>query len=84
MQAVVPAAGEGTRLRPLTAEQPKGLVEIAGRPILIHCFETLLGVNVSELITVIGYEGQQIVDRYDRACADVPITYVEQEEQLGL
>lgn len=84
MQAVIPAAGEGTRLRPLTAERPKGLIEIAGRPILTHCFETLLDIDVSEFVVVIGYEGQQIVDRYGRAYADVPITYVEQEEQLGL
>jgi glucose-1-phosphate thymidylyltransferase len=39
MKAVVLAAGEGTRLRPLTEDKPKGMVEVDGKPILTHCFE---------------------------------------------
>lgn len=54
MQGVVPAAGEGTRLRPLTAERPKGLVHVADRPLLTHCFDSLLDVGVDELV-VVGY-----------------------------
>lgn len=42
MQGAVPAAGEGTRLRPHTADTPKGLVEVAGSPLLAHVFETLV------------------------------------------
>jgi glucose-1-phosphate thymidylyltransferase len=41
MKAVVLAAGEGTRLRPLTEDKPKGMVEVNGKPILTHCFEQL-------------------------------------------
>ncbi|WP_143414201.1 2-C-methyl-D-erythritol 4-phosphate cytidylyltransferase [Halovenus aranensis] len=39
MQAVIPAAGEGTRLRQCTTGQPKALVDVAGKPILTHCLE---------------------------------------------
>lgn len=39
MKDVVPAAGEGTRLRPLTADRLKGLVVVAGRLLLPHCFD---------------------------------------------
>jgi len=42
MKAVVLAAGEGTRLRPLTEDEPKALVEVDGRPILGHCFDRLI------------------------------------------
>lgn len=84
MRAVVPAAGEGTRLRPLTDDTPKALIEVAGRPILTHCFERLVALDVEELIVVVGYGGERIVDRYGEAFEGTPIGYVEQEEQRGL
>ncbi|WP_440992316.1 sugar phosphate nucleotidyltransferase [Haloarchaeobius baliensis] len=84
MQGVVPAAGEGTRLRPLTADRPKALVEVAGEPILTHCFRTLLAAGVTELVVVVGYEGEQILAHYGDVFEGVPVTYVRQDEQLGL
>ncbi|MCU4925462.1 sugar phosphate nucleotidyltransferase [Halobacteria archaeon AArc-dxtr1] len=84
MQAVVPAAGEGTRLRPLTDSQPKGLVEVAGRPILTHCFDRLRTAGVDEIIVVIGYEGAQIVDYYGDSYEGTPLTYVRQVDRKGL
>ncbi len=84
MQAVVLAAGKGTRLRPLTEEKPKGLVEVDGKPILTHCFEQLVDLEASELLVVIGYRGEDVVDRYGEEFRGVPITYATQEEQLGL
>ncbi|ELY55729.1 sugar phosphate nucleotidyltransferase [Natronococcus jeotgali] len=84
MKGVVPAAGEGTRLRPLTEDRPKGLVEVDGRPILSRVFETLLEAGVDGLVVVVGYRKAQIVDRYGDAYRDVPITYVHQRERRGL
>lgn len=84
MQAVVPAAGRGSRLRPLTDDRPKGLVEVAGQPILSHCFETLLDLGVDELIVVVGYRGEDIVDYYGEEFAGVPVTYTRQAERTGL
>ncbi|NLV05260.1 NTP transferase domain-containing protein [Haloarcula rubripromontorii] len=84
MDGVVLAAGEGTRMRPLTADTPKGLVEVAGQPLLTHCFETLLGVGVDRLVVVVGYRGDDIVAHYGDQYRDTPIAYVRQDEQLGL
>lgn len=84
MQAVVPAAGEGTRLRPLTDETPKALVEVAEKPILTHCFEQLVELGVDELIVVVGYESEAIRERYGEAFEGTPISYAEQAEQRGL
>lgn len=84
MDAVIPAAGRGTRLGELTADQPKGLVEIAGQPLLAHVFETAVAAGVDHLVVVIGYEGSQIVDRFGDSFEGIPITYVDQREQLGL
>ncbi|MDG5778523.1 sugar phosphate nucleotidyltransferase [Haloarculaceae archaeon H-GB2-1] len=84
MHALVPAAGRGTRLRPLTDERPKGLVEVAGKPLLTHCFETLLELPVTELVVVVGYRADQIRDAYGESFRGTPITYVHQPDQRGL
>jgi glucose-1-phosphate thymidylyltransferase len=84
MQAVVLAAGEGTRLRPLTEDKPKALVEVAGDPILTHCFDELIDLGADELIVVVGYLKEQIIQRYGDEYRGVPITYTHQREQRGL
>ena len=84
MQAVVLAAGQGTRLRPLTDDKPKGMVEVAGKPILTHCFEQLIGLGADELHVVVGYKKEAIIQHYDDEFEGVPITYSHQREQKGL
>jgi len=84
MKAVVLAAGEGTRLRPLTEDKPKGMVEVAGKPILTHCFEQLIELGAEELLVVVGYKKQAIINYYEDEFEGVPITYTHQREQLGL
>lgn len=84
MQAVVPAAGEGTRLRPLTADMPKGLVSIGGQPLLTYCFKTLADLDLTEIIVIIGYRGDAISDYYGERYRDIPLTYVRQAEPTGL
>jgi glucose-1-phosphate thymidylyltransferase len=84
MQAVVLAAGEGTRLRPLTEDKPKGLVEVDGTPILTHCFEQLVELGADELLVVVGYEKEQIISHFGDEYGGVPITYAHQREANGL
>lgn len=84
MQGVVPAAGEGSRLRPLTADCPKGLVPVAGRPLLAYGLETLVDLGVEELLIVIGDGGEQIRTRFGASFDGVPIRYAEQAEPVGL
>ena len=84
MKAVVIAAGEGTRLRPLTEDKPKGMVEVAGKPILTHCFEDLVELGADELVVVVGYKKEKIVSHYDDEFRGVPITYTHQREPKGI
>jgi len=84
MNGVVPAAGKGTRMGPLTDDRPKGLVTVAGRPLLAHVFDTLVDLGVEELVVVVGYQGDQIREHFGSAFADTPVTYVEQAERRGL
>lgn len=84
MQGVVFAAGRGSRMGELTAGKPKPLVAVAGRPMLTDVFERLLGLGVSELIVVVGYEGERIRERYGDAFRGVPVRYAEQPEPEGM
>ena len=84
MQAVVPAAGRGTRLRPLTDDRPKGLVEVAGRPLLSHCFDRLCAAGIAEIVVVIGDRGDQIVAHYGDSYRSASVQYVRQPEPRGL
>ena len=84
MKAVVLAAGEGTRLRPLTEDKPKGMVEVDGKPILTHCFERLAELDATEFVVVVGYMKEEIISHYGDEFEGIPITYAHQREQKGL
>ena len=90
MKAVILAAGEGTRLRPLTEEKPKVLVEVDEKPLLQYAFDALLDVgrdeeaDLEEFVVVVGYRKEQIMERFGDDYRGVPITYAHQREQLGL
>ncbi|NEU55659.1 UTP--glucose-1-phosphate uridylyltransferase AglF [Halorussus sp. MSC15.2] len=84
MKAVVLAAGEGTRLRPLTEDKPKGMVEVDGKPILTHCFNQLVDLGADEFVVVVGYRKQDIISYYGDEFDGIPLTYAHQREQKGL
>lgn len=60
MKAVHLAAGEGTRLRPLTVDKPKPLVELAGTSLLEHNVATLRSAGVEDHVVVTGHEAEQV------------------------
>ena len=60
MKAIILAAGQGTRLRPLTDDKPKCLVELAGRPLLEHQLRTLREGGVDDIHVVGGYCAEQL------------------------
>lgn len=84
MKAIVLAAGEGTRLRPLTEDKPKALVEVNGKPILEDVFDNLVDVSIDEFIVVVGYLKERIIERYGDEYRGTPITYAHQRNQMGL
>ncbi len=84
MQGVVLAAGEGTRLRPRTADKPKPMVEVGGRPILSRVLDDLLALGVDELVVVVGYRGDRIREHYGDGYEGVPVRYARQEPREGM
>jgi glucose-1-phosphate thymidylyltransferase len=82
MKVVIPLAGFGTRLRPHTFTKPKPLVNVAGKPVLGHILDKLQGLDIEEIVFVVGYMGEQI-KQYVDAHYTFPARYVEQKELLG-
>ena len=62
MKAIIFAAGLGTRLRPLTDNKPKALVEVDGRPMLEHVVRRLINADFNEIVVNVHHYGQQIID----------------------
>jgi bifunctional UDP-N-acetylglucosamine pyrophosphorylase/glucosamine-1-phosphate N-acetyltransferase len=82
MKALIFAAGRGKRMMPLTADRPKPLLEISGRPILEYTLEALPDA-VTEIILVVGYRGEMIKDRFGASWQGRSIIYIEQKEPRG-
>ncbi|MGA1872606.1 MAG: bifunctional sugar-1-phosphate nucleotidylyltransferase/acetyltransferase [Thermoplasmatota archaeon] len=84
MKAVVLAAGEGRRLRPLTGSMGKGMLPVGNRPILSYVLEALAEVNVRDIIMVVGYQKEKVMNQFgDGKDLGLNIEYVEQKFQLG-
>ncbi|MDL0118496.1 sugar phosphate nucleotidyltransferase [Halobacterium salinarum] len=82
MQAVVIAAGQGTRMGPLTDGLSKPMLPIGGQPIVEHVLDEV-APYVEEFVVVVGYEASQITEHFGDEHHGVPIEYVTQDEQLG-
>ncbi len=82
MQVIIPLAGFGTRLRPHTYTKPKPLINVAGKPVLGHILDKLQGLDIDEIVFVVGYLGDQIKDYVDSNYS-FKSAYVEQKELLG-
>ena len=84
MRAWILSAGEGTRMRPLTANLPKPLLPVAGKPFLAHTVEALREAGVAEMSVLIGWQGRRVKEFFGRGDAfGVRIAYEEQNERLG-
>jgi MurNAc alpha-1-phosphate uridylyltransferase len=60
--AIVLAAGLGQRMRPLTADRPKPLVEVGGRALIDHVLDRLTAGGIETAVVNVHYLGQQIID----------------------
>ena len=84
MQAIILAAGEGSRMRPLTASRPKVMLPVAGRPFLEHIILRARAVGADRIILVIGYRGDAVRSYFgDGSRLGLQIEYALQDEQLG-
>lgn len=82
-KAVIPAAGEGRRLKPHTHTTPKILLQVAGKPIIGHIMDRLLPARPDEVIVVVGAQGDQ-VKQYLLSQYRCPFRFVQQTNPKGL
>jgi glucose-1-phosphate thymidylyltransferase len=82
-KVVIPAAGEGRRLRPHTHIRPKVLLEVAGKPILGHIMDRVVAADPQEVCIVTGYRGGMVSD-YVEDAYKCRLQFVTQDEPRGL
>jgi len=75
-KAIILDAGEGKRLHPLTENMPKCLIKIGNKTILEHQLCNLVECGIKELILVIGYHSNMILEKLKRGFSDLEIKYV--------
>ncbi|HXH18298.1 MAG TPA: sugar phosphate nucleotidyltransferase [Chitinophagales bacterium] len=84
MKVIIPVAGAGTKLRPLTYTQPKALIPVAGKRILDFIIDQLLEVGLNEFIFVVGYLGEKIKDHVETKYPNIKAHYAVQADRLGV
>lgn len=84
MKAVILAAGEGKRMRPLTSACPKVMLPIANRPFLEHLLAELKQAGITEFIFIVGYRAESVRSYFGNGNRwGVNIEYCHQQEQAG-
>ena len=84
MKAILLAAGEGKRMRPLTANRPKVMLPLANKPILEHLLIEAVKAGVSDFIFIVGYYNEQVRDYFGSGKEwGVNISYASQQKQMG-
>ena len=84
MECVVLAAGEGKRMRPLTAKRPKVMLPLANRPMMEHLVLAARDAGITEFIFIVGYGEREIRRHFgDGARWGVHIEYATQRHQRG-
>ena len=81
--ALILAAGKGTRMWPLTENVPKPLLPISGVPIIKRQIDELKKVGVKKVYILIGYQMNEIPNYLDKNETEIKIDYIVQEEQKG-
>lgn len=82
MQAVILAAGRGTRLRPLTYHVPKPMIRVVGKNLLEHNIDKLPD-EIDEIVLVVNYLAEQIMNHFGDEYRGKKVKYVRQKKVLG-
>lgn len=82
MEAMVFAAGLGTRLLGETADTPKALVDVGGKPLLQRAIEKLSAAGVSKIVVNVHHFARQVIDFIESHKWEVPVLISDESDQL--
>ena len=80
--AMILAAGLGTRLKALTQDKPKALVELNGKPLLQHCIENLIANGFYHIVINVHHFGEQIIDFINQHQFDAVLQFSDERNLL--
>jgi choline kinase len=80
MKAIILAAGVGSRIRPLTDEKPKPLLDINGKTILQRMVDAILGTQIKEIIVATGYRSEQVKNFLKKLYPEIQFIFIHNEK----
>ncbi len=84
MKALILAGGRGKRLDDLSANRNKCMLEINGKHVIEYSLDCTINTGIEEIIIVVGYRAEEIINAYGNKYKNKKISYVIQWEQKGL
>lgn len=79
MKAIILAAGMGSRLGKYTEANTKAMVEVNGKKIIEYCLDILDEVNIHEVVIVVGYQKEKLMQFLGSRYKSIKIQYIENE-----
>lgn len=82
MKAVMLAAGFGSRIRPLTDNKHKSMLEVAGQPILGRMLENVQAVGITDVVVITGYREDEVKEFTEKNYPSLRVTFKKNEKYL--
>ena len=80
MRVIIPAAGVGSRLQPITNEVPKCMIDIQGKPLIYYLLRSLNRLIISEVVIVVGYKKELIQGYIETESGFPPVRFIENDQ----
>ncbi len=80
MKAIILAAGIGSRLRPITNEKPKTLVEVNGKPLLGHILDSLIVNGIKDIVICVGYKSEEIINYCESTYTTINFKFIDNKD----